>query len=353
VEKLKPFLSICIPTYNRIEKLQKLVLNILSYPLQDIEVVVVNNNSTDDTLEKLSQIKDARLSIYSNDENIGGMRNIVMSLSKGTGLYTLFFIDKDWIEIANLSRLISLLSEHKNILCGYCELDILKEKPDEYFHAGFDGVKNLGYLSRHPSGYFFKTSNLHNLPLFKKFIAEKDGFDFCIDLLCTELAAIGESCIIHFPLAFSANFTAKYDSKPPIKTYSYTKDNIFFHPKQRMNELYRYASHSLTLDISGKGKKKLMFDLFLKELLASTLGYKGILSNKSICFHYNINSENISMLRLVLIDIEYCKYFIESSIQISWLEKVFVCINIHILLVMKMFKVIVKKIRKMRRQKSP
>jgi glycosyltransferase involved in cell wall biosynthesis len=333
--KVMPLLSICIPTYNRINKLQKLIFNILNFPSQDIEVVVVNNASTDNTLEVLSQIEDRRLSIYSNDVNIGGMRNIIMSLSKSSGIYTLFCLDKDWIEIVNLSRFISVLSGHENIICGYCELDILKEKPNEYFSTGIDGIKHLGYLSKHPSGYFFRTYELHNSSLLQNFIVQKDSFDFCIDLLCTDLAAVGASCIVRFPLAFSANFTAKYDIEPPIKTYSYTKDNVFFHPKQRMNALYRYISHILTLGLPPKEQKELIYDLFRKGLIVSTFGYKNIMGNGAICSHYNIELENISLLKLIIIDIKYCKYFVKSDIHISWLEKVFVCINVHIVLIIK------------------
>jgi glycosyltransferase involved in cell wall biosynthesis len=345
VDEIRPFLSICIPTYNRINKLKKLILNILNSPLQDIEVVVVNNASTDNTLEVLSPIKDRRLSIYSNEVNVGGMRNVIMSLSKSSGVYTLFCLDKDWIEIANLSRFMETLSEQKNILCGYCELDTLEEKPNNYFLAGIDGIKHLGYLSKHPSGYFFKTLNLHNLSLFQRFISEKDSFDFCIDLLCTELAAVGESCIVHFPLSFSANFTAKYDTEPPIKTYTYTKDNVFFHPKQRMNELYRYASHLLTLDISIKEQKRLMCDLFRRGLITSTLGYKNIMSNTAICWHYKIKTENITILKLFLIDIEYCKYFVKSDIRISWVEKIYVCLSGHTVLIGKKMASIFLKLR--------
>jgi glycosyltransferase involved in cell wall biosynthesis len=332
--------------------LQKLILNILDFPSQDIEVVVVNNASTDNTLEVLSQIKDGRLSIYSNDVNIGGMCNIIMSLSKSSGIYTLFCLDKDWIETVNLSRFISVLSEHKNTICGYCELDILKEEPNEYFSTGIDGIKHLGYLSKHPSGYFFRTYELHNSSLLQNFIFQKDSFDFCIDLLCTDLAAVGASCIVRFPLVFSANFTAKYDIEPPIKTYTYTKDNVFFHPRQRMNELYRYISHLSTLNIPKKNKKKLIYDLFQRGLIVSTLGYKKIMNNEAICSHYNIENKDISLLKLIIIDIKYCKYFVKSDIHISWLEKIFVCISDHIvLLVKKTLNTFIKNKNKLRGEK--
>jgi glycosyltransferase involved in cell wall biosynthesis len=52
-----PFLSICIPTYNRVHKTLSLVTSILEYDDVDIEVVVLDNCSSDNTEIVLSNIK--------------------------------------------------------------------------------------------------------------------------------------------------------------------------------------------------------------------------------------------------------------------------------------------------------
>ena len=71
----RPILSICIPTYNRAETLKKNVISILNYPSQDLEVVVSDNCSTDETIKILNEINDDRLSVHSNSKNIGSWLN--------------------------------------------------------------------------------------------------------------------------------------------------------------------------------------------------------------------------------------------------------------------------------------
>jgi glycosyltransferase involved in cell wall biosynthesis len=59
-------LSFCIPTYNNSNSLFRLVNDILSFDSLQIEVVVLNNGSSDNTLEILHNINDDRLSIFDN-----------------------------------------------------------------------------------------------------------------------------------------------------------------------------------------------------------------------------------------------------------------------------------------------
>lgn len=61
------FLSICIPTYNRAEVVYKTVRNILNYNGNNIEIVVSNNCSSDNTEELLLEIKDKRVKYFKNN----------------------------------------------------------------------------------------------------------------------------------------------------------------------------------------------------------------------------------------------------------------------------------------------
>lgn len=109
-----PVLSFCIPTYNRAQRVYKCVNHILQYPGDDIEVVVSNNASTDDTLAVLSTIKDPRLSVYSNDENIYGKNwSLVAALAKG--VFNAILSDEDVVLLENLHKIIKFLKENPNL----------------------------------------------------------------------------------------------------------------------------------------------------------------------------------------------------------------------------------------------
>lgn len=60
MKDIKPYLSICIPTYNRSEVLKESLMQLLKYEGDDIEVVISDNCSPDNTEEVVRglQIKE-------------------------------------------------------------------------------------------------------------------------------------------------------------------------------------------------------------------------------------------------------------------------------------------------------
>lgn len=95
-------LSICIPCYNGGDKVVACVEHILSYKGIDIEVIVNDNASQDNSIARLKEIEDKRLRIFVNDKNIGPFRNWHAALSKGNGRYVMLLQDNDMLVVENL-----------------------------------------------------------------------------------------------------------------------------------------------------------------------------------------------------------------------------------------------------------
>ena len=83
---LKPILTICIASYNKADLTLSLVNTILSNRNEKLGVVVVDNSSTDDTVEKLQTIQDPRFELVINSHNIGGSANMVHAIYSGGGV---------------------------------------------------------------------------------------------------------------------------------------------------------------------------------------------------------------------------------------------------------------------------
>lgn len=99
-ERTEPLLSICIPTYNRAGHLEKLLrflgANILSNPRYSIEVIAVNNASTDDTRSMLDGLEDDRIRIIHRDVHLPtAEENIFHSVPFCTGEFVWFLGDDD------------------------------------------------------------------------------------------------------------------------------------------------------------------------------------------------------------------------------------------------------------------
>lgn len=132
----RPILSFCIPTYNRADLVVKSVKSILKYQGDDIEVVVSDNGSTDDTVKKLREIHDNRLKISSNESNFGFEFNLVKVLKLAHGDFLFLLSDEDTILSEKINKLIKIL---KNENYG---LIVTSLKDDNLTNANMVEAKN-------------------------------------------------------------------------------------------------------------------------------------------------------------------------------------------------------------------
>lgn len=86
-----PLVSICIPTYNRADMVGDAIASALSQDYPCVEVVVVDNASTDRTAEVVASFPDPRLRFVRNEENLGlfGNFNRCIELAKGSLIHIL------------------------------------------------------------------------------------------------------------------------------------------------------------------------------------------------------------------------------------------------------------------------
>jgi glycosyltransferase involved in cell wall biosynthesis len=108
-----PLLSICIPTFNRANCLDNLLINIEKIILKygsDIEICISNNNSTDDTAKVIEKWKsDINLKIINQSDNIGGTKNFIAVSALAKGKWIMLIGDDDEFITSNFGELISVL----------------------------------------------------------------------------------------------------------------------------------------------------------------------------------------------------------------------------------------------------
>lgn len=90
-------ISFIIPTYNREKELRVSIQSILNQTLKEIEIIVVDDGSTDNTEKVIKGFKDKRIKYFKRtNHGIGNSRNY--GIEKSNGEYIAFIDSDDYIE---------------------------------------------------------------------------------------------------------------------------------------------------------------------------------------------------------------------------------------------------------------
>ena len=82
---MEPFISVIIPTYNRAYCIENAITSVLKQDYNNLEVIVVDDCSSDHTKEVVASMEDSRIKYICNCENVGAAatRNIGIKFAQG------------------------------------------------------------------------------------------------------------------------------------------------------------------------------------------------------------------------------------------------------------------------------
>lgn len=139
--------SVCIPVYNGADHLRETLESVLTQSLEAVEVVVVDNASTDATSQILSEFSDDRLRVIRNDSTVSVYENWTRAVSATRGKYVKVLAADDLLHPTCLERQLeafeahgdgvalvasqrSILNEHGNVLIPHRGLGRLSGRVD-------------------------------------------------------------------------------------------------------------------------------------------------------------------------------------------------------------------------------
>ena len=111
-----PKVSVIIPVYNVENYLRECLDSVVNQTLKDIEIICINDCSTDNSLGILQEYaaNDSRIKILNNENNINAGPSRNRGLACATGEYIYFMDSDDFLEFTALEKIINKLDENKN-----------------------------------------------------------------------------------------------------------------------------------------------------------------------------------------------------------------------------------------------
>jgi glycosyltransferase involved in cell wall biosynthesis len=116
---ITPLVSVLTPVYNCGQYLEQCIESVLAQTFKDFEYIIVNNCSTDNTLDIASSFesKDSRIRVHSNTEFLGVIENfnLALSLISSATKYCKFVSGDDFIFPTYLEQMVGFAAAHPSV----------------------------------------------------------------------------------------------------------------------------------------------------------------------------------------------------------------------------------------------
>ena len=111
--------SVIIPNYNNEIFLKTVISKILENTYNNIEIIIVDDKSTDNSINIIKQFSNNKIKLYQNNENNGTYycRNKGILMSKGD--YILNIDGDDYIDSTYIENMVGRLKNYGNNIWGY------------------------------------------------------------------------------------------------------------------------------------------------------------------------------------------------------------------------------------------
>lgn len=164
-------ISVIIPVYNGEKYIKDCINMILQQTYQNFEMIIVNDGSTDKSLEILQTFEsvDYRIKIFSfENHGVSWSRNF--GISQAQGDFITFIDCDDYIEKDYLENLIKIFSVHKNLDAVFCKVNVINEN-HEMIKEQF--IQNKEYNHKEILNQLLDFRNLNTGPCGKVYVANQ------------------------------------------------------------------------------------------------------------------------------------------------------------------------------------
>ena len=137
----RPKVSLCIPAYEAGRYLQDTLDSVLSQDFADMEVVVVDNNSTDETPVILGRITDARVRVVRNPTTLPAKENHNLAVVLSRGEFVKVISADDTLRRNCVTAQAAVLDGHPDVAVVASRTDFIDDVGDLLFASrGLKGI---------------------------------------------------------------------------------------------------------------------------------------------------------------------------------------------------------------------
>jgi len=124
--------SIVLPTYNGSKYLHQSIESCLNQTFRNIELIIVDDGSTEDMLKIVNSYTDSRIKLIRHERNRGLAEALNTGFRSSTGTYLTWTSDDNYYEETAVEELVRFLQTYPRVDFAYAESHVIDERgPDK------------------------------------------------------------------------------------------------------------------------------------------------------------------------------------------------------------------------------
>lgn len=253
---MESLVSVIVPIYNREKYLSRCIDSISNQTYKNIEIILINDGSTDRTKEICDEYKskDSRIRVY-HIENHGVSYARNLGIKKSSGKYIQFVDSDDYIDEQMIEILVNNIKEYDMVICGFnlhgSYTSRKQTKPQELHNkkeilSNFSELLKLGLFSSVWNKLFCK-AKINNL--FEEDMKYAEDLMFCLkNIKYVEKIKIIDDCLYNCYLDTPQSLNKSYKKnlfETQTKIYKEIMDLYNIHKEPINTKIYEYYIHTI------------------------------------------------------------------------------------------------------------
>lgn len=225
-----PLVSVIMPVYNAAPYLREAIDSILNQTFTDFELLVIDDGSTDNSREIISEYKDTKIRLIVNDKNLKIVKTLNKGLELSRGKYIARMDSDDISVLDRLEKQVKYMEQHTDVdICGsnFKVFGAFGEElacyPSDDISIRKAMIKSCNFC--HPSVMIRKASLIkYNLKYDEQFLYAEDYDLWSRGILCLKYHNIDEFLLNYRKSGENTSF--KQNMRQNILTNAITLRNI-------------------------------------------------------------------------------------------------------------------------------
>lgn len=320
---IKPLISVIVPVYNGEKFIDQCINSITNQTLKDIEILIINDGSRDNTLDISKKIakRDSRVKVI-NQKNLGVSVARNNGIDKANGEYIGFVDADDYIDKTMYEKMYEKAKEFSSDIVVCNVNDVINEKKKVSLNLQEGVIKVSHREGEFLSNEYFNLGTAVWHKIFKEELIKKNNIKF---INYSEVAS--EDTLFNYEAMLKANKI--YCLNEALYNYKIT-ENSLTKSKSAKENMVRRCINTVNVMKEFLIKNKIEGECFIEYItywqFINALSYVNKLNVKSLVNVINdyskISGFNKSMKKLALSS-ELHRYFIKHKENYSLINKVF------------------------------